>query len=113
MDSKSRFANAPPSKSWLATAFDVAILRSWWVLLFIAGAYIVFAHGMHKKQVAYEEIAQRLDDLKREKREALEEQEDLTLQINSQNDPAYIQMVLMKRLGVVPEGQKKVYFQGE
>ena len=40
----------------------------------------------------------------------LEEKEDLKLQINSQKDPAWIELTLMKGLGLVPEGQLKVYF---
>jgi cell division protein FtsB len=36
--------------------------------------------------------------------------ESLTLQINSQSDPEYVELVLRKGLGLVPEGQTKVYF---
>ncbi|MCE2983850.1 MAG: hypothetical protein LW832_09830 [Parachlamydia sp.] len=49
--------------------------------------------------------------LQKEKRTALKRQEDLQLQINSQSDPAWIELTLMKGLGLVPEGEQKVYFQ--
>ena len=35
---------------------------------------------------------------------------NLELQIASQNDPAWIEMVLIRELGVVPEGFLKVHF---
>ena len=38
------------------------------------------------------------------------EKNDLDLKINSQSDPAWIELVLMKELGVVPEGKIKVHF---
>lgn len=38
------------------------------------------------------------------------EQQELILQIESQTDPAWVEMVLKRNLGLVPEGQVKVYF---
>lgn len=32
------------------------------------------------------------------------------LEINSQSDPAWVELMLMKNLGLVPEGQIKVFF---
>ncbi len=55
----------------------------------------------------------KLSQLETEKTAALEEHGDLLLQVNSQNDPAWIEMVLMKELGLVPEGHVKVYFERE
>lgn len=37
-------------------------------------------------------------------------QEDLLREIASQNDPSWIELVLMDKLGLVPEGQTKVHF---
>jgi hypothetical protein len=45
-----------------------------------------------------------------EKLKAVETREDLELRIASQNDPAWIEMVLVRDLGVVPEGFLKVHF---
>lgn len=42
--------------------------------------------------------------------QALQNKEDLQLRIASQNDPAWIEMVLIRELGVVPEGFLKVHF---
>ena len=38
------------------------------------------------------------------------EKQQLQLKIASQTDPAWIEMILMRDLGVVPEGYLKVYF---
>jgi hypothetical protein len=37
-------------------------------------------------------------------------QEKLLLTINSQSDPAWIELVLFRELGLVPEGAAKVWF---
>ncbi len=51
--------------------------------------------------------------LNTQKEELLVEHEDLVLQIQSQSDPAWIQLTLMKGLGLVPDGQMKIFFQPE
>ncbi|HEY5260120.1 MAG TPA: hypothetical protein VIJ46_05665, partial [Rhabdochlamydiaceae bacterium] len=56
------------------------------------------------------ELKERLYDLELKRQCVLEVKDDLELQIRSQSDPEWIQMTLMKGLGVVPEGQTKVYF---
>ncbi|MGE5196222.1 MAG: hypothetical protein ACM3JI_02705 [Anaerolineae bacterium] len=93
--------------------FDVLIVRSWWMWLFIGACYLLYDHGMQKKGKAISQLHGRLKDLTLEKQKQEEEQHELLLELNSQSDPAWIQMVLMKGLGVVPEGQVKVYFQKE
>lgn len=45
------------------------------------------------------------EKIKSEKHQAL-----LIQQINSQSDPAWIELVLKRELGLIPEGQKKVVF---
>lgn len=48
--------------------------------------------------------------LQQEKDKLLQEQSDLKLQVNSQSDPAWVELTLKRKLGLVPEGQKKVFF---
>jgi hypothetical protein len=72
---------------------------------------IFYFHGMWKKDLAFQELQGRLTALKKERAALMVEREDLQTQIQSEQDPAYIEMVLMKGLGMVPEGQHKVYFQ--
>lgn len=89
------------------------ITQSWWVILFICVCSIVYSHASHKKNEVIATLDDHLNALKDEKSAILQEKEDLLLQINSQSDPAWIQLTLMKGLGLVPEGQLKVYFHND
>lgn len=80
------------------------------MLVFCTGCLAVYAQGMNKKSLASLDLKQRIEKLEWEREFASKQQEDLKLQIDSQSDPAWIEMTLMKQLGVVPEGQMKVYF---
>lgn len=55
-------------------------------------------------------LRKKLSDIQIEKEAALNQQQDLRLQIISQQDPAWIELTLMKGLGLVPEGQQKILF---
>lgn len=66
---------------------------------------------MHQKQQEFAEIKSRFHTLEYERLLATQEHEELLLQIRSQSDPAWIEMTLKKNLGLVPEGQVKVYFE--
>jgi len=70
----------------------------------------VYYPAMQKKMETYLQLKDKMIELEALKREAIFQRDDLLLQIESQNDPEWIEMVLKTRLGVVPEGQKKVYF---
>lgn len=68
---------------------------------------------MQKKTLVAKALQEHLEALHYQKGQLLEEHEDLVLQIHSQSDPAWIQLTLMKGLGLVPDGQMKVFFQSE
>jgi len=70
----------------------------------------LYLHFVQEKNVQSQEVASRLEKILKEKRVAQIEQESLRLQIESQNDPSWIEMILMRDLGVVPEGWLKVHF---
>lgn len=86
-----------------------AFFQYGWVLLCMLCCCFMYLHAIKKKQVL-EVLKSQLYALQSEKQFLLEEKEDLKLQINSQKDPAWIELTLMKGLGLVPEGQLKVYF---
>jgi hypothetical protein len=67
---------------------------------------------MKKKKALFAEYTFRLNEMEKEKKQAFLEKEHLQLKIASQNDPAWIEMILMRDLGVVPEGYVKVHFRG-
>jgi uncharacterized membrane protein YhaH (DUF805 family) len=89
------------------------VLRYWWVVLFLSICFALYYEGMQKKLLNQTELQKRLVEFEQQKVVLLQERDDLLLQINSQSDPAWIQMTLMKGLGVVPEGHLKVYFKEE
>lgn len=86
---------------------------SWWFLSAIVLCYLVYSHGMERKLATYERLHSRLEALSVEKERALDERSDLLLQIESQSDPEWVRMTLMKELGMVPDGQVKVFFKQE
>jgi hypothetical protein len=89
------------------------IYQNGWVLLFIVVCALTYFHFTEGKNVIIRSLDQHLGALKMEKSSLLDAQEDLLLQIHSQSDPAWIRLTLMKGLGLVPEGQLKVYFYGD
>lgn len=86
------------------------VLQLWWVLFFILLCGILYEQGIKARHQEFSKLRQHLTDLVMEKRIAKEKQDDLLLQINSQSDPGWVELLLMKGLGVVPEGHTKVYF---
>lgn len=59
----------------------------------------------------HQQLCQQLQTLEQERTAALRQRTALQQQIASQSDGAWIELILMRELGLVPEGQKKVYFQ--
>jgi hypothetical protein len=86
------------------------VRQLWWVVLFISICSFVYCQAANKKNEIIGSLDGHLSQLSIEKARLLQEKQDLLLQINSQSDPAWIQLTLMKGLGLVPEGQMKVYF---
>lgn len=82
----------------------------WWVFAIAALVSFFYVPAMRGKKMTLNELAFRLQEMEKEKCCAMQEKEELALQIHSQNDPAWIEMVLMRDLGVVPEGWLKVHF---
>ncbi|PIS03027.1 MAG: hypothetical protein COT85_03080 [Chlamydiae bacterium CG10_big_fil_rev_8_21_14_0_10_42_34] len=84
--------------------------RSWWVVSFCLTCCLVYFHFMSEKKAAVAHMTLKLEEMQQEKWRAIQKKEDLELRIASQNDPAWIEMILMRDLGVVPEGFLKVHF---
>ncbi len=90
--------------------FEVVILKSWWTILFFLLCYFAYDQAVQHKTREENKLREKLNSLDREKLRALAKQEDLKLQIASQEDESFIELTLMRRLGLVPEGQTKVHF---
>ena len=110
MPTRSLSPSLSPFRSLAPKLFDLLVIESWWVILFLALCYIGYEEAMHLRTQDYKALELRLTELKHEEIAALEIQEDLTLQVGSQSDHAWIEMALMEGLGLVPEDQIKVYF---
>jgi hypothetical protein len=111
MDRKSYKQELKALNHPLYKGIESFLIKNWRVILFTLCCFIVYERSIqdYSGQTAY--LANKLTSLEKEKNLLLKEQETLQLQINSQSDPKWIELTLIKVLGVVPEGQKKVYFQ--
>jgi len=90
--------------------FDVCVLRSWWVILFINLCYIGYEQGQYKRKNLYAILNNQMQTLEEEKEKALALRKRLMMQKNNQHDPAWIELTLMKEMGMVPEGYQKFLF---
>ncbi len=84
--------------------------QSWWVIAVCAATGLTYFHFIKDKKGSLNELAARLEQMEERKLLLREKREDLQLRIASQSDPAWIEMVLIRDLGVVPEGFLKVHF---
>ena len=93
-------------------SYIIPFIKGWWwvgaVLICCTAAHLSAAY--HKMQVITQ-IESKVSYLSEQKMQALDLQNDLRLRISSQDDPQWIAMMLMKGLGVVPNGQTKVHFE--
>jgi hypothetical protein len=87
-----------------------ALLKSWWVVLFAILCIGWYLHAVSSRNDALDILGLRLKNLEEQKQLALQQREDLELALRSQTDPTWIEMMLMKELGMVPEGWLKVFF---
>ncbi len=87
------------------------LLQFWWAILFLLFCYSFYVHGMENKRKNLQELQEKTLFLQKELKIAQELQEDLLMQIKSQTDPSWMEMLMIKQLGMIPEGQIKVYFE--
>ena len=90
--------------------FEELVLKSWWTILFFL--IILFAYDQAAKSREDEEskLREKFQQLLLAQQEARVLQEELRREIASQGDDSWIELVLMQKLGLVPEGQTKVHF---
>jgi hypothetical protein len=95
---------------YIYKVIDIVIIKSWWVLLFLFVCYVGNDVGVQKCTKIINELQCKKDNLLNEKQIAAKKVDDLKSRIESQSDPSWVERVLIKELGVVPENQVKVYF---
>jgi hypothetical protein len=99
---KMSFRVRAPQRGWFS--------RSWWVVTVCLLALIVYIPAMRARRAALQNISARMIELQQQKQTVLEHKEQLALALASQNDPAWVELVLLRELGVVPDGFLKVHF---
>lgn len=87
------------------------IFRNWWMVVFFSFLFLFFWQNSRKTGLIAADLENKLACVVREIGMVTEEKEDLVLQLQSQQDPEWIELVLKRSLGLIPEGQTKVYFE--
>lgn len=90
--------------------FEELILKSWWTILFFLVCFFAYDQAAKRRDREELKLQTKYQQLLQAKEGALAIQEELKREIASQNDQNWIELVLMHKLGLVPEGQKKVHF---
>ena len=85
-------------------------IRSWWAIVFSTLSIAFYFQAAHGRTTIFSDLSLRMQEMESDKLALSQEQDDLDLQLQSETDPAWIEMLLMKELGVVPEGWTKVHF---
>jgi hypothetical protein len=89
---------------------EILFLKGWWVALFTLLCYITYEQAIKWRNQEFIKLEQQCRDIQKMKNLSANLHQDLLLQVNSQSDPAWVELVLMKGLGLVPEGKTKVLF---
>lgn len=83
---------------------------SWWVWLFLLLCALGLRMATERREALHLALEAEYLEVTGRIVIAKSRQEELQLQLQSQSDPAWIEVTLMRWLGLVPEGQTKVYF---
>jgi hypothetical protein len=79
-------------------------------IAFIMLVAVVTERSLHSVRLEKRTLQTKLTELERAKNAENELQQALALQVKSQSDPAWVEMVLIRELGLLPEGQRLVLF---
>lgn len=90
--------------------FEEVVLKSWWVYLFLFLCVFAYEQATFAKQKEKHTLLQELTRLTQEKEKVELIQDDLQLQLESLEDMSWVEMILMKGLGLTPEGSVKIHF---
>ncbi len=100
-------------QSFKKGVFQAAFLKYWWVIAITLISYMIYFQSIQKKILIHTQLLSTLSNLEQDKLNAFEEREDLLLKLDSFSDIEWIQLTLMQKLGVVPEGKIKIQFQSQ
>lgn len=89
---------------------EEVVLKSWWTIAFILLSFFIYDQGVLRKKKELTLLLQKKTTYEQEIEKGLALQKELKKQIASHADPDWIELTLMRNLGLVPEGSKKVHF---
>lgn len=78
--------------------------------MFCLLAALFTSKGIKNRNAALSMLQHRLSEMQNEYLLAMQDKEDMMLQIASQDDPTWVELILLREMGVVPEGFLKVHF---
>ena len=87
--------------------------NSWWVILFMIFTYMMYVKTLQGKDGDITKLTEQFVTFEKNRNLAILAQESLMCEIASQQDPIWIEMMLMQKLGMIPEGYTKIRFTKE
>lgn len=94
------------NRFWVERKF----LSTWWAAAFLLIVIAIYERAVYTTHEEIHQLEDKKTELLARKKDALLEKEDLLIQIDSESDPKWLTLLLMKGLGMAPEGYTKVYF---
>lgn len=88
-----------------------AAKSSWWLALLAAFLLIGHERGVIDQRERMEAVSEQLASLEKRREELACEQRYLQAQLTHGADPAWMERVLMKHLGLAPKGYRRVHFE--
>lgn len=89
------------------------IFKSWWVAAIAILSLGLYEQGAKELQKEINNFQYEASILTEKIKISKQLQEELRLQVMSQSDPAWIELVLIRSLGLVPEGYTKIYYEAQ
>lgn len=94
-------------------SFTGVLKENWWVFLVFCITFSGCIFATSYQNNLAQKIQDKINILESKKKLAVEKKDYLQQMIQSKDDPDFISLTLIKVLGVIPEGQKKVIFTPE
>ena len=89
------------------------IRSSWWLFAFTLVTFCIYEQASHHLVRKMKRLEQKMEKIETELEHKKKLNKELLCQVESQNDPAWIELSLIRVLGLVPEGYTKVFFTEE
>jgi hypothetical protein len=86
------------------------LIQSWWVILITIFAFGFYEQSSGKLTKNITRLKMRAAEIETAIKIAEQDKAGFQLQVASQSDPEWIELLLIKCLGLVPEGYTKIYY---